>query len=80
MAAAAKFPFLTDAANGYALSLNLVIWVGLEMENMFAEAGIDLPRYHGDSAWFPPNPGNLGAEQRGGSSSPVTSIPITGAG
>jgi peroxiredoxin len=52
----ATFPFLTDAANGYALSLNLAIWVGLEMEKMFAEAGIDLPRYHGNSAWFLPIP------------------------
>jgi peroxiredoxin len=55
-AADATFPFLTDAANGYALSLNLAIWVGLEMERMFAEAGIDLPRYHGNSAWFLPIP------------------------
>jgi peroxiredoxin len=55
-AADARFPFLTDAANGYALSLNLAIWVGLEMEKMFSDAGIDLPRYHGNSAWFLPIP------------------------
>jgi peroxiredoxin len=55
-AANATFPFLTDAANGYALSLNLAIWVGLEMETMFADAGIDLPAYHGNSAWFLPIP------------------------
>lgn len=54
--AKAGFPFLTDAANGYALSLNLAIWVGLEMEKMFAGAGIDLPRYQGNSAWFLPIP------------------------
>jgi len=52
----ARFPFLTDAANGYALSLNLAIWVGLEMEEMFNKAGIDLPRYQGNSAWFLPIP------------------------
>ena len=57
--AKAKFPFLTDAANGYALSLNLAIWVGLEMEKMFADAGIDLPTYHGNSAWFLPIPANF---------------------
>jgi peroxiredoxin len=55
-AAKATFPFLTDAANGYALSLNLAIWVGLEMEQMFADAGINLPAYHGNSAWFLPIP------------------------
>jgi peroxiredoxin len=55
-AAKATFPFLTDPANGYALSLNLAIWVGLEMEKMFTDAGIDLPRYHGNSAWFLPIP------------------------
>jgi peroxiredoxin len=52
----ARFPFLTDAANGYALSLNLAIWVGLEMEGVMTEAGIDLPRYQGNSAWFLPIP------------------------
>jgi peroxiredoxin len=54
--AKARFPFLTDAANGYALSLNLAIWVGLEMEGMMSRAGIELPRYQGNSAWFLPIP------------------------
>ncbi len=54
--AKARFPFLTDAANGYALSLNLAIWVGLEMEGMMNRAGIELPRYQGNSAWFLPIP------------------------
>jgi peroxiredoxin len=58
-AANVTFPFLTDAANGYALSLNLAIWVGLEMEKMFADAGVDLPAYHGNSAWFLPIPGTF---------------------
>jgi peroxiredoxin len=64
-AANASFPFLTDAANGYALSLNLAIWVGLEMEKMFAEAGIDLPRYHGNSAWFLPIPATFVLDSNG---------------
>lgn len=55
-AANARFPFLTDAANGYALSLNLAIWVGLEMEAVMHGAGVDLPRYQGNSAWFLPIP------------------------
>ena len=52
----AHFPFLTDPANGYALSLDLAIWVGLEMEKIMTEAGIDLPRYQGNSAWLLPIP------------------------
>lgn len=54
--AKAHFPFLTDAANGYALSLDLAIWVGTEMEAIMAEADIDLPRYQGNSAWLLPIP------------------------
>ena len=33
-AVGATFPFLTDMDNGYALSLNLAIWVGAEMERL----------------------------------------------
>lgn len=54
--AKARFPFLTDAANGYALSLNLAVWVGLEMESLLTGAGIELPRYQGNAAWFLPIP------------------------
>src|SRR5438128_4228637 len=41
----ARFPILTDVDNGYALSLNLVIWVGAEMERMISSAGRDIPKY-----------------------------------
>jgi peroxiredoxin len=54
--AAAPFPVLTDLDNGYALSLNLAIWVGEEMEKMIAAAGWDLPRYQGNDAWMLPIP------------------------
>jgi peroxiredoxin len=54
--ARAPFPLLTDVDNGYALSLNLAIWVGAEMERMIAEAGWDLPAYHGNTAWMLPIP------------------------
>ena len=50
------FPLLTDLDNGYALSLNLVIWVGAEMERMMSERGRDLPRYQGNDAWMLPIP------------------------
>jgi peroxiredoxin len=52
----APFPILTDLDNGYALSLNLAIWVGAELERMIAEAGWDLPAYQGNDAWMLPIP------------------------
>lgn len=54
--AKAPFPILTDVDNGYALSLNLAIWVGAEMERMIAEAGWNLPAYQGNAAWMLPIP------------------------
>ena len=50
------YPVLTDIDNGYALSLNLAIWVGAELEQLMAAAGRDLPRYQGNEAWFLPIP------------------------
>lgn len=54
--AAAHFPILTDIDNGYALSLNLAIWVGLELERMMADRGRSLPLYQGNNAWLLPIP------------------------
>ena len=51
-----QFPILTDLDNGYALSLNLVIWVGAEMEKALSERSRDLPRYQGNDAWMLPIP------------------------
>jgi peroxiredoxin len=52
----ARFPILTDMDNGYALSLNLVIWIGAEMERMIAAAGRDIPNYQGNTSWMLPIP------------------------
>ncbi len=49
------FPILTDMDNGYALSLNLTIWVGAEMQRMM-EGFRDLPTFQGNSAWMLPIP------------------------
>ncbi|MCV3205687.1 AhpC/TSA family protein [Mesorhizobium sp. YC-39] len=54
-AVGATFPFLTDMDNGYALSLNLAIWVGAEMERLMG-LGLDLPNYQGNASWFLPIP------------------------
>jgi len=65
-AAATPFPILTDVDNGYALSLNLAIWVGAEMERMMAAAGVDLPTYQGNDSWILPIPATfvVGADGR----------------
>ncbi|TJW11902.1 MAG: AhpC/TSA family protein [Mesorhizobium sp.] len=54
-AVGAQFPFLIDMDNGYALSLNLAIWVGAEMERLMG-VGYDLPSYQGNASWFLPIP------------------------
>jgi len=54
--AKAPFPILTDLDNGYALSLNLAIWVGKEMEQLIGSAGWDVPSYQGNDSWVLPIP------------------------
>ena len=49
------FPILSDTDNGYALSLNLTIWVGAEIKNMM-EGRLDLPTFQGNSSWMLPIP------------------------
>ncbi len=52
----APFPILTDMDNGYAMSINLAIWVSAEMETLIAGAGWDVPSYQGNSTWMLPIP------------------------
>ena len=52
----ASFPVLTDLDNGYALSLNLVIWLGEEMVRFISAAGLDIPKYQGNDSWLVPIP------------------------
>jgi peroxiredoxin len=54
--ARAHFPFLTDVGNGYALSLNLAVWVPDFMSALIAGAGWDIPRYQGQDGWILPIP------------------------
>ena len=49
------FPILTDMDNGYAMSLNLTIWVGAEMQKMM-EGRQDLPAFQGNNSWMLPIP------------------------
>ncbi|WP_292656822.1 peroxiredoxin-like family protein [Mesorhizobium sp.] len=52
----AQFSFLTDMDNGYALSLDLAIGVGAEMQQLLGAGGDDLPSYQDNAAWFLPIP------------------------
>jgi peroxiredoxin len=54
--AGAAFPFLTDVSGGYALSINLAIWVDEGMSAMIGGAGWDVPGYQGGTPWVLPIP------------------------
>jgi peroxiredoxin len=50
------FPVLSDIDNGYAMSLNLAIWVGEEMKDFMTGIGRTLPEYQGNDSWMLPIP------------------------
>jgi peroxiredoxin len=50
------FPILSDMDNGYAMSLDLAIWVGDEMEEYMTRIGRALPEYQGNDSWTLPIP------------------------
>ena len=50
----APFPVLTDLDNGYALSLNLAIWLGTEIQRLLSYQ--DLSDFHGNDGWVLPIP------------------------
>lgn len=52
----ARYRVLTDIDNGYALSVNLAVWIGDEMNEMLAAGGRKVPVYQGNDAWFFPIP------------------------
>jgi len=45
---------LTDLDNGYALSLNLAIWLGTEIERLLSY--LDMASFHGNDGWVLPIP------------------------
>ena len=59
------YPVLTDMDNGYALSLNLAIWVGAEVQELMAASGRDLPRYQGNNSWMLPLPASFVVDAEG---------------
>ena len=60
-----RFPILVDMDNGYAMSLNLVFWVGEEMRKFMSEAGVDLAEYQGNDSWMVPVPATFVVGQDG---------------
>jgi peroxiredoxin len=52
--AGAPFPILTDLDNGYALSLNLAIWLGGEIKQLLSYQ--DMASFHGNDGWVLPIP------------------------
>jgi peroxiredoxin len=52
--ASAPFPVLTDLDNGYALSLNLAIWLGSEIQQLLSYQ--DMASFHGNDGWVLPIP------------------------
>jgi len=52
--AEAPFPVLTDLDNGYALSLNLAIWLGTEIQRLLSYQ--DIASFQGNDGWVLPIP------------------------
>ncbi len=50
----APFLVLTDLDNGYALSLNLAIWLGTEIQRLLSYQ--DMASFHGNDGWMLPIP------------------------
>jgi peroxiredoxin len=51
------FPILTDMDNGYAMSLNLAVWIGDEMKQITHERlNHDLAAFQGNDSWMLPIP------------------------
>jgi peroxiredoxin len=60
-----RFPILTDMDNGYAMSLNLAIWVGAELKDHMTAIGRILPDYQGNDSWVLPIPATFVIGQNG---------------
>lgn len=59
------FPILTDVDNGYALALNLAIWVDDDMAHLIAGAGWDVPAYQTAKSWVLPIPATFVLDRDG---------------
>jgi peroxiredoxin len=53
---AAEFKREAASDNGYALSLNLAVWLGPDLERLLSSYGRSLPDYQGNESWTLPIP------------------------
>ena len=56
---------LSDMDSGYAMSLNLVMFVGDEMKKAMMAAGVNVSTYQGNEAWILPVPATFVVDQQG---------------
>jgi len=61
----APFPVLTDIDSGYAMSLDLAIWVGKEMKRLMEGAGWDPAVSQGTDNWMLPIPATFVVNSKG---------------
>ena len=59
------FPILIDANNGYAMSLNLTIWVDAEIQKIMEARRLDPPTFQGTCSWMLPIPATFVVAQDG---------------
>lgn len=61
-----KVEILTDVENGYALSLELAIWLGDQLRDLMRGRGHHLESYQGAEGWFVPLPATfvIGRDKR----------------
>jgi peroxiredoxin len=59
----ALFPVLTDLDNGYALSLNLAIWLGTEIHQLLSY--LDISSFQGGDDWMLPIPATFVVDRDG---------------
>ena len=63
--AGGRYPILADIDNGYAMALNLAIWVDEAMSGLIASAGWDIPKYSGNPSWLLPVPATFVVDRSG---------------
>jgi peroxiredoxin len=62
----AGFPVLTDMDNGYAMSLNLVFWMGEEMKEIMQQRpDRDIAKFQGNDSWMLPIPATFVVRRSG---------------
>jgi len=60
------FDLLSDPGNEYAAKLGIRFTVTDPLRSVYADLGLDLPKYNGDDSWTRPMPGRFVGDQSGG--------------